>query len=330
MNLRIIKAGILDTVQDTGRYGGQDLGINPGGAMDTFAARIANILVGNDQQEAVIELHFPAAAFFFELPALIAVSGADFIASVNGEEVPVNQPILLSKFSILQFHGIKDGARAYLAVHGGLDVQQWLNSYSTHLKAAVGGFHGRALQKDDEIALKSTKDLCPLIGQKEFQVLPWKADDNWRGWMEKDILILPGNEWDRLTDISKEKLLQHPFYITPQSDRMGYRLQSDPLLSVVQEEIISSPVNFGTVQLLPDGQLIVLMADHQTAGGYPRVAHVITACHSRLAQLKPGEAIRFRVTNIETAEALLVQQEQHLLQLQNACQFKLEQLLHAY
>ncbi len=330
MNLRVIKAGLLDTIQDSGRYGWQDLGINPGGAMDKFAARTANILVGNDQHEAVIELHFPAAAFFFELPALIAVSGADFIASVNGEEVPVNQPILLSKFSILQFHGIKDGARAYLAVYGGLGIQQWLNSHSTHLKASIGGYNGRSLQKDDEIPLKSTKDFYPLIGQKEFRVLPWKADDNWREWKGDDILVLAGNESDRLTNISKEKLLQHPFYITNQSDRMGYRLQSDPLLTMVHDEVVSSPVNFGTVQLLPDGQLIILMADHQTAGGYPRVAHVISACHSRIAQLRPGEAVHFRITSIASAETLLLQQEQHLLQLQNACQFKLEQLLHAY
>src|SRR5262245_8893171 len=113
MNLRIIKAGVQDTVQDGGRYGWQHLGINPGGAMDKLSARIANILVGNDMNEAVIELHFPASAFFFERPALIAVSGADFTASVNGEEIPCLRPVLVSKYSILQFHGIKSGARAY-------------------------------------------------------------------------------------------------------------------------------------------------------------------------------------------------------------------------
>ena len=192
MNLRIIKPGVMDTVQDMGRYGWQHLGINPGGAMDKLSAQIANILVGNDTHEAVIELHFPAAAFFFEQPSLIAIGGADFSAHVNGEEVPVMRPILVSKYSILQFHGIKNGARAYLAVHGGLDVQPWLNSYSTHLKAAAGGFQGRVLQKDDEIAFRTEIDLSGLLGKKEFEVLPWKADDDWGNSNTDEILALPG------------------------------------------------------------------------------------------------------------------------------------------
>ena len=168
----------MDTVQDMGRYGWQHLGINPGGAMDKLSARIANILVGNDTDEAVIELHFPSAAFFFEQPSLIAISGADFSANVNGEGVPCMRPILVSKYSILQFHGIENGARAYLAVHGGLAIPRWLNSYSTHLKAVAGGFKGRVLQKDDEIGFRTEIDLTALLGKKEFEVLPWKADDD--------------------------------------------------------------------------------------------------------------------------------------------------------
>ena len=188
----------MDTVQDMGRYGWQHLGINPGGAMDKLSAQIANILVGNDTDEAVIELHFPAAAFFFEQPSLIAISGADFSASVNGEEIPCMRPILVSKYSILQFHGIENGARAYLAVHGGLDIHPWLNSYSTHLKAGAGGYKGRVLQKDDEIGFRTADDLSALLGKKEFEVLPWKADDDWGNNNTEEILVLPGNEWNRL------------------------------------------------------------------------------------------------------------------------------------
>ncbi len=318
----------MDTVQDLGRYGWQHLGINPGGAMDKLSAQIANILVGNDPGEAVIELHFPASAFFFEQPSLIAVSGADFSATVNGEEVPCMRPVLVNKYSILQFHRIEKGARAYLAVHGGLDVPLWLNSRSTHLKAETGGYKGRVLQKDDEIGFKRPVDLCSLLGKKEFEVLPWKTDSNWGDDNHaKEILVLPGHEWDRLTDHSKKIFFDRAFLITNQSDRMGYRLKSEPLLTFTNEEVVSSPVSFGTVQLLPDGQLIVLMADHQTAGGYPRVAHVISAHHSRLAQMKPGDLFIFRFTDQQTAEKLLAKQYQHLLQLQNACKFKLDELL---
>jgi antagonist of KipI len=330
MNLRIIKAGVLDTVQDMGRYGWQQLGINPGGAMDKWAAQTSNILVGNETKEAVVEIHFPASEFFFEKPVLIAVCGADFSPHLNGEEIPCGQPVLVNRFSILQFYGIKKGVRAYLAIHGGLDVAVWLNSYSTNVKAGAGGFKGRSLQKDDEIAIHSlSSELLSLLGKKEFIILPWKANTSWDEGEGKEILMLPGNEWDRLDSLSKEKFLHQPFTISHQSDRMGYRLKSEPLITTNNEEVISSAVSFGTVQLLPDGQLIVLMADHQTTGGYPRVGHVISAHHSKLAQMKAGDKIYFKLTNQEMAEELLIKQQQHLLQLQNACTFRLQEYLHA-
>jgi antagonist of KipI len=316
MNLRIIKPGILDTVQDMGRYGWQHLGVNPGGVMDKLSAKISNIVVGNELNEAVIELHFPSSAFFFEQPLLIAVSGADFCATVNGEEIPGFRPVIISKYSILQFHRVKNGARAYLSVHGGFDIPDWLNSSSTHLKAVTGGYKGRALQKDDEIGLRTTVDLS------------WKTDEDWGDHNTEEILVLPGNEWNSLDDSSKEKFFEQFFLVTTQSDRMGYHLKGGTLTTTTTEEVVSSAVSFGTVQLLPDGQLIVLMADHQTTGGYPRIAHVISAHHSRMAQMKPGDQFRFRFTDQKTAEELFIKQQQHLLQLQNACKFKVEELLH--
>jgi antagonist of KipI len=327
MSLRIIKGGILDTVQDKGRYGGQHLGINPGGAMDKLSAQLATILAGNQPGDAVIELHFPASEFFFEQPALIAISGADFTASINGDEIPCLQPVLVNKYSILQFYKKRNGARAYLAVHGGLELTKWFASYSTNLKAMAGGFKGRTLQKDDEIGIRTLDVYAKLLGKKEFHVLPWKADKNWDNSTLEEILVLHGHEWGQLTAPSKEKFLQTSFMITSQSDRMGYGLSGQALTRQTKEELVSSAVCCGTVQLLPDGQLIILMADHQTTGGYPRAAHVISAHHSRLAQLNPGERIQFGLTDTQTAENLLLKQQQHLVQLENACKFKLEDLL---
>jgi antagonist of KipI len=327
MNLRVIKAGVMDTVQDLGRYGFQHLGINPGGAMDKMAAQLANILAGNSLDEAVIEMHFPAAAYFFEKPALISLTGADFAASINGEPVPCLRPILVSKFSILQFHRVHQGARAYLAVHGGFELQQWLNSYSTHLRAGAGGYKGRALQKDDELVLRNPVDFTEQIGKKEFDILPWKTDTNWGDIQSKEILVLPGHEWALLSDHAKEIFFDRAFLITNQSDRMGYRLKSEPLTTSSHEERVTSAVDFGTVQLLPNGQLTILMADHQTTGGYPRVAHVISVHHSRLAQKKPGDLFIFRFADQQLAEELLIKQSQHLRQLQNACRFRLEEWL---
>ena len=326
MSLKIIKAGILDTIQDNGRYGNQHLGINPTGAMDKYAMQIANMLVGNKPGEAVIEMHFPAAVFMFTQSALIALGGADFSASINGEPVPNLHTIAVGKNDVLQFHKPVNGARAYLAVAGGLELDKWMNSYSTHLKAKAGGYHGRNLRKDDELFLRQPFFLSEQ--QNDVVVLPWQADTKWTDG-DKEILVLPGNEWDNLTNESKENFTMTSFVITQQSDRMGYRLSNIPLHSLTKDEVVSSAVSSGTIQLLPDGGLIVLMADHQTTGGYPRLAHVISAHHSKLAQMKAGDKIQFRFTNQQTAEDLLIKQQQHLLQLQNACTFRLEQYFNA-
>lgn len=322
MSLKIIKAGIQDTVQDLGRYGYQDLGINPGGVMDHFSACIANMLVGNEINAAVLELNFPASVFLFQEPALITISGADFFPSINGEPVPIDHPILVNKSSILQFHKAGKGGKTYLAVQGRIIVPQWLNSSSTHLKAGCGGYFGRALQKDDEIAIKPCDHF--ILKEKEFIVLPWQADHQW-GDIADDILALPGNEWKRLTNSSKENFLMTAFVITNQSDRMGYRLNNTPLECVTKEEVVSSAVSFGTLQLLPDGRLILLMVDHQTTGGYPRIAHVISAHHQKLAQMKSGDKIHFQMTTQSVAEELLIKQQHHLHQLQNACTFRLQE-----
>lgn len=317
-------------MQDTGRFGYQHLGINPGGAMDRFSAAVANLLVGNEINKPVIELHFPASVFWFKKPVLIAIAGADLSATINGEAIPVDHPVWVGKNSLLQFHKVVKGARAYLAIREGLNVSPWLGSGSTHLKARAGGYHGRALQKEDDIELIIDDQPHPLLEKKEFFVLPWKADNIWNEKNESEILILPGNEWQRLTEEGKESFLMTSFVITNQSDRMGYRLNNLPLPVMSGEEIVSTGVSFGTVQLLPDGKLIILMADHQTTGGYPRVAHVISAHHSKLAQMKAGDKIHFHLTGQPTAEQLFIKQQKHLLQLQNACKFKLEEFLHAH
>lgn len=322
MSLKIIKAGLLDTIQDDGRYGHQHLGINPTGAMDKYAMQVTNMLAGNQPGEAIIEMHFPAAVFMFTQPALIALGGADFSASINGEPVSNLHAMIVGKNDVLQFHKPINGARAYLAVAGGLAIDKWMNSFSTHLKAKAGGYQGRNLRKDDELLLRQPASFS--IKQDDFVVLPWQADVNWKD-DSKEIFVIPGNEWDRLTTESKENFTMTSFVITQQSDRMGYRLNNIPLHSLINEEVISSAVSFGTIQLLPDGGLIVLMADHQTTGGYPRVAHVISAHQSKMAQVKAGDKIHFKLTDQQTAEELLIKQQQHLLQLQNACTFRLQE-----
>ncbi len=323
MSLRIIKAGIQDTVQDLGRYGYQQSGINPSGAMDRYALQVANALLGNDLNEAGLELHFPAPVLLFTRPLMIAITGADFAPSINGEPVPLNQCIVVNKNDALQFHRPVTGARAYVSVQGGFQLEPWLDSLSTNLKAIAGGYEGRSLRKGDELICRTGKDFRYLLNGKKFRVLPWTADHQ-SGDKQEEICILPGNEWERLTAESRERFLKTPFLLTKLADRMGFHLGNEPLAILPGEELVSAAVTFGTIQLLPDGKLIILMADHQTTGGYPRVAHVIGAHHSRLAQKRTGEAVHFRMTELTTAEKLLQQQQQHIKQLQNACLFKLQ------
>lgn len=327
MSLKVIKQGLLDTIQDTGRLGYQHLGINPGGAMDAFSMQMANMLVGNDFNEAAVEMHYPAPAFLFEADTLIAISGADFSPAIDGEPIPLNRPVIVSRNSILQFSELKKGARAYLSIKDGIQLQSWLGSYSVNLKVEFDGFLGKAIKQNDMLFFKKQTDYSSLLNKVKAKILPWKADANWDIFSGDYIYVLPGNELNWLDDESKKGFSSGYFDVTSLSDRMGYRLSGMTLNKINNDELVSSAVSFGTIQLLPDGQLIILMADHQTTGGYPRIANIITAHHSRLAQVKAGEKINFRFTDIKTAEELLLKQHQHLKQLESACKFRLEEFL---
>jgi antagonist of KipI len=321
MSLEIIKAGLLDTVQDTGRYGFQHQGINPGGAMDRYSACLANALLGKELREPVVEMHFPAAKILFRKKAVICLAGADFTPLLNGDEVSIHQPVFVDKNSVLSFNGKRKGARCYLSVLNSLAIEPWLNSYSTNLKASAGGYYGRRLEKDDEIRFA---DLEIKI-QKEFILLPWRYNlaDN----AKNDIEFIAGPEWNWLSTKSQTSFLNNAFLITPLSDRMGYRLEGEVLEQQRKEQLISSAVNFGTVQLLPSGQLIVLMADHQTTGGYPRIANVISAHLPQLSQLNAGDKIAFVITSRKVAEEKFMAQQKYLHSLQNTCKLKIENWL---
>jgi antagonist of KipI len=327
MSLKIVKAGMLDSIQDMGRYGYQQVGINPTGAIDKYAAVIANILVGNTQNEAVIEMRFPAAAIFFDEPTIIALSGADFNASINGNPIPINHAVIVNKNTTIQFLSPKNKSHCYLAIKGGMKLSKWLNSYSTNLKAEAGGFSGRRLLKDDVIELNEYP-VISKIDESDFKILPWQASENFGMDESEQLMVLQGAEWEWLDKNSQEKFLKNPFFISHNSDRMGYRLASEPLHAITKTELVSSAVSFGSIQLLPDGQLIILMADNQTTGGYPRLGNIISAYLPMLAQMKAGDKVQFKFTDHQTAENLILKQQQHLTQLEIACKLRLENYIH--
>jgi antagonist of KipI len=325
MSLLITRSGLLDTIQDGGRYGYQHLGINAGGVMDNVAMRVANLLTGNDPSEAVIEMYFPAAEIVFESTVLISLAGADFAATINGEKIPMLHPVMIREGSILRFTKQENGASICLAVQGGFVAEQWLNSYSTQLKVKAGGYNGRALQKNDRIQLKQKPEYDFSDGDHFFEILPWQAKTT--DFYTDTVRFVNGNEYDVLNDASKDQLITELFTISRESDRMGYRMQGKALQLVESKEMISTAATRGTIQLLPNGQLIILMADHQTSGGYPRLGHVISADIPSLAQMRPGEKISLQQVSMADAENILLKQEMNLRQLQNACNFRLQEYL---
>ncbi|MBY0435051.1 MAG: biotin-dependent carboxyltransferase family protein [Cyclobacteriaceae bacterium] len=319
MSVSIVRSGLLDVVQDGGRWGHQHEGINPGGAMDVVAMEVANALTGNAPSEAVIEMCFPAATLRFNQSACIALSGADFGALANGKPVPVHHTIMVPANTELTFAKNVRGAFAYLSVRGGFAIASWLGSKSTNLKAKAGAF-GRALRAGDNLTFNA-----PQPEVSDMQIFPWSvANDFYYG---TEIRCITGPEFDWLDEASWDAIVTSSFKLTSLSDRMGYRFESGPLKKNTTDELLSSAVMRGTVQLLPSGQIICLMADHQTTGGYPRILQVIGVDLPKLAQRRAHESVTFRLISLEEAEALWMEHCRLMGQIQSACRLKLKTIL---
>jgi antagonist of KipI len=324
MSIKIHKPGVLTTIQDAGRTGYRSIGVGSAGAMDLFAVRVANYLCGNDGHEAALEINFPGPEIVFEQDAVISITGGNFSALLNERAVPSWRTLLVKKNSILKFAKPAAGARAYLAVAGGWQAGEWLGSFSTHLKLAVGGCSGRALQKGDILHFPLTTLSFPENKISQWSISGSEIDKVYKPLL--NIRCLPGAEYHLLTESAKRIFAQQQFTISHQSDRMGYRLEGEPLLLETSLELISSPVDAGTIQLLPTGNGIILMADHQTTGGYPRIGAVIKADLSKLAQAKPAELLNFSLVTIETAEAGFLEMQHNLQQIKQACFLNLKNI----
>lgn len=316
----------MDTFQDQGRKGFQHLGINPNGAMDSYAAQMSNILAGNNADDVVLEMTFPSATIQFEEECIIVISGADFAPEVNSRALPLLQPVRIPANTTLHFRRWLSGNWCYLAIHGGFKIEPWLNSYSTHLKAGSGGWHGRILKAGDRIPLRVSKGKMKSVGESLVKIFPWKAAPLRDPAGINEIWITEGPENEGPDNLSRGMLEQELFTILPASDRMAYSLKGPALKTIMNGQLISSAVSFGTLQLLPDGQLMVLLADHQTTGGYPRMGQVIRAHLSKLVQCRPGDQIRFLIVSLQEAQQLWLQYYQYLQKLRYACSYKIESL----
>ncbi|MCP2042176.1 biotin-dependent carboxyltransferase family protein [Pontibacter sp. HSC-36F09] len=328
MGLETLKPGMLTTLQDKGRYGHQREGIITSGAMDTFACRVANMLAGNADDEAVLEITLVGPTIRFTEDQLIALTGADLSPELNGERVAMWRPLLVKKESILSFGAPVSGCRAYLAVSGGFAIPKLMGSYATYLQAGIGGYKGRALQARDLIPCNSPTPagiaLFPQMAGADYAAASWTPDPQFypNYTSNPTLRVIKGPEYELFSGNSQEQIWTERFQVSAQSDRMGYRLQGVSLYLSEEAELISTAVTFGTVQVPPDGNPIVLMADHQTTGGYPRILQVVRVDLPILAQVVPGQTITFEEVSLEEAQQLYIRREQNLTQLARAIQLK--------
>jgi antagonist of KipI len=301
--------------------------------MDALAIRVANLLVGNTEGAAGLEITLLGPTIRFEADHLIALTGADLSPTLDGQPMPQHRPIAVRSGAVLAFGAARAGCRAYLAVAGGLEVPLVLGSRSTYLRANLGGWHGRALSTGDELPMgKLSSDNLELRQLITSVVLPapwviarWTPGPALCPIPRPQPLIraVRGPEYEQFAETSQQAFWREPFAITPAADRMGYRLQGPVLQRKTGPELLSSAVTFGTVQVPPGGQPIVLLADAQTTGGYPRLAQVITADFSTLAQAQPGQSLRFQEVSLAEAQALYLAQERRLRALRRAISIKL-------
>jgi len=309
--LFVDQPGMLTTVQDLGRPAARRYGVPVGGAMDPLAFRVANLLVGNPESAAGLECTLTGPDLSFAADTWIAVCGA----AVRG--VPEAKPVCVRTGEKLSLRQLRKGCRAYLAVAGGLEVPTVLGSAATYTRGQFGGYEGRALRARDRLSIgpssTSYRDLEYWSLAAEF--LPRELND-------PEVRFVPGPQWSWFAAEALDQFQLEAYRVLPQSDRMGVRLAGPPVTRATRLEMNSEPVSAGAIQVPPDGQPIVLMADCQTIGGYPKVGHVIAVDLPIVAQLRSGETVRFRECTLEEAQHLLLEREADLAKLRAGLELK--------
>lgn len=312
MTLTVLKAGLMTTVQDRGRFGYADLGVGSAGPMDDAAMRLGNALVGNRGAAAVLEFTLLGPILRFEHAALIAVTGADHQASIDGAPIDGWRACRIGAGSVLDCGGLRHGARAYLAIAGGFDAPALLGSRSTDVNAWLGSSSAGPVRVGDRLT-----SFTPDIDRSPVLDRAWSIDP--RPWFDRDldhpVRLIRGAHFDALDDASRGALFSSEFRIGAESNRVGLRLAGPPLRLLAPLDVISEPVAFGTLQLPPSGQPIALMAEHPTVGGYPRIGQIAAIDLPRIAQRRPGEPVRFREIGFDDAQKRYLARERELSRL---------------
>ena len=310
MSAIVKRAGFLTSVQDLGRTGLREFGVSTSGALDSFALRVANLLVGNDESAAGLEITLGGLQLRFDDDRIVAWCGGEFDVHVGSTLLQAGHAAFLRAGEELKFGRPQIGCRSWLAISGGIDVPLVLGSRSTGLRANFGGFEGRTLRDGDVIPLcRRPRSATPATG-----VSSWTAPHDWVSPAKRDPILrfVRGCDWDRFNASTLQRFTSEAFTVLPDSDRMGVRFDSPELKREDNVDLTSEAVAAGTIQVPPSGKPILLLGDCQTIGGYPKIAHVITVDLDIAAQLRAGDQVRLCEVSLVDAHRLLLEREQQL------------------
>jgi len=311
MNAVVTRAGFLTSVQDLGRTGFRQSGVSTSGALDSFALRVANLLVGNDEGAAGLEITLGGLQLRLEDERIVAWCGGEFDVQIGSRALPAGHVAHLQAGDDLKFGRAQIGCRCWLAISGGIDVPVVLGSRSTDLRANFGGLEGRTLRDGDQLSLGKFRQSETVAAAG---ISSWTAPHDWASPASRhpSLRFIRGVDWNRFNDVAIQRFTQHEFTVSPDSDRMGVRFDGSELKREDETDLISEAVAPGTIQVPPSGKPILLLGDCQTIGGYPKIAHVITVDLGIAAQLRAGDGVRFFEVSLQDAHRLLMERQRDL------------------
>lgn len=302
MGVRVLKAGMLTTVQDLGRTGYQSQGFSVAGAMDVRSFKIANLLLDNPENEAVLEFTLIGPTLQFTSETIIAITGGDFTPTLNGEPVAMYEAIYVNRGDILKFGSARTGSRGYLAFSSYLDIPVVMGSRCTNLKSGIGGFKGRKLRDEDYIGFRIKRRYLPYFLSRKLKPDDFSAES-------ETLRVVLGPQEERFTKQGIETFLTQEYTVTSDFDRMGCRLEGAYIASKDLPDMISDGIAYGSVQVPSHGKPIVLLSDRQTTGGYPKIATVISVDIPKLVQRKTEHKICFTAVSVQEAQQLYREEE---------------------
>ena len=318
MNATAVRAGFLTSVQDLGRTGFREFGVSLGGALDAHALRVANLLAGNEESAAGLEITFGGLRLRFGDDRIVVWGGGNFNARIGSTSLPAGHAALLRAGEEFSIDSPTGGCRAWLAISGGIDVPVVLGSRSGDLRAGFGGVRGRPIRDGEEFPLGENPPRAKVLIEKlrTEKIARWKPPHDWSSTARRAPVLryVRGADSGRFVESGHQLFDNESFFVSPDSDRMGIRLDGPRLERKNGVDLLSEAVAPGTVQVPPNGKPILLLNDCQTIGGYPKIAHVITVDLPIAAQLCPGDRVRFSEVSIADGHALLLERERNLEQ----------------